>query len=170
MNSAHRQLRFAIRSAVCIAALACASTASAQVGGSRDFGLGLILGNPTGVSAKGYLSPQHAIDGAVGFGILGGEHLRLHADFLWQFPIHSWPVGDLDLHAGIGAMLAAYSHHHDHDHDHGGLGLGARGPVGLSLSFRDAPFDIFLEVALGIWLVKKVSANLDAAIGGRYWF
>jgi hypothetical protein len=148
---------------ICMALLCCASASSAQ---SRDFGLGLILGNPTGVSGKGFLSPKHAIDGAIGFGVLGGEHVRLHADFLWQFPIQSWPVGDLDLYAGIGAMLAAYSDHHDH----GGLGLGARGPVGLALSFREAPFDIFIEVALGIWFVRKVNANIDAALGGRYWF
>ena len=44
-----------------------------------------------------------------------------------------------------------------------------RAPFGLAMMF-DAPFDVFLEVAAGLWLVEKVGFHLDAAIGGRYWF
>ena len=48
--------------------------------------------------------------------------------------------------------------------------IGARAPFGLALMFSEAPFDVFVEVAAGLWLVRKVSFGVDVAIGGRYWF
>jgi hypothetical protein len=143
-----------------------ASTARAQE--ARGFGLGLIIGNPTGVSGKGFLSPEHAIDGAVGFGLLGGEDLQLHADFLWHFPIKQWSSAALDLYLGVGPWLGFHGHGGRNERETD-VSIGARAPFGLAVMF-DAPFDVFLEVAAGLRLVRKVGFHLDAAIGGRYWF
>jgi hypothetical protein len=134
----------------------------------RGFGLGLIIGNPTGVSMKGFLSRENAIDGAVGFGVLGGEGLHVHADYLWHFEVKRWDTAALDLYLGAGPMLGLHTHGHPHgDDDH--VFIGARAPFGLAMMF-DAPFDVFLEVAAGLWLIQDVRFHLDAAIGGRYWF
>jgi hypothetical protein len=38
------------------------------------------------------------------------------------------------------------------------------------MAFVNAPFDVFVELAAGLWIVEKVKVDLDAAIGGRYWF
>ena len=70
--------------------LALAPSAHAQRGG--DFGLGLIIGDPTGLSGKGFVSETNAIDFAVGFSFIHGDHLQLHADYLWHFDIKRWPV------------------------------------------------------------------------------
>jgi hypothetical protein len=137
--------------------------ASAQ---QRDFGLGLIIGDPTGLSLKGFLSENTAIDGAVGLELIDGDDLAVHADFLWQFPIKQWDSAALDLYLGVGPALGIHTHKRDHDH----LDLGARAPFGLDVTFNPAPFDVFLEVAAKLWIVEKVHLGLDAAIGGRYWF
>jgi hypothetical protein len=143
-------------------AVASSKTAAQETG---DFGLGLILGDPTGVNCKYMLSPDMAIDGAIGFGVIGGGHLHIHSDFLWQFDIQQWPAGSLDLYLGVGPTLAVGNKKADAD-----LLLGVRGPLGVSFLFSKVPLDIFLEVAIGLFIVEKVDWDVDAAIGVRYWF
>jgi hypothetical protein len=139
------------------------ATGSAAAQNTNDFGLGLILGDPTGANCKYMLSPEMAIDGAIGFGIIGGDHLNIHADFLWQFDIQQWPAGSLDLYLGVGPKLAVGRGKTD-------LLLGARAPIGVSFLFSKVPIDIFLEVAIGLFIVEEVDLDVDAAIGARYWF
>ena len=136
--------------------------------GGNEFGLGLIIGNPTGISGKYFLSREIAIDGAFGLGVIGGEHLRIHGDVLWHFGITQWPAAGLDLYVGVGPVLGSHNHNNNNNHD--SLWVGARGPFGASLTFNGAPFDIFLEIAANLWLVEDVRFDLDAALGGRYWF
>ena len=163
---AFRSGRFLLVAFFALTPLAASGTAAAQY--DRGFGLGLIIGDPTGVSMKGFMTPETAIDGAVGFGLLGGEDLHVHADFLWHFEVQRWDSAKLDLYLGVGPELGVHFHDHPRD-DHNDLRIGARGPFGLSVMF-DAPFDVFLEVAAGLWLIDKVGFHLDAAIGARYWF
>ena len=43
----------------------------------RKLGLGLMLGNPLGGNIKGWVNESQAIDGGIGLGFLGGEHLQV---------------------------------------------------------------------------------------------
>ena len=151
----------------CVVMLA-PSEASAQRGGKAggDFGLGLILGDPTGVTGKHVLSASNAIDWAVGFGTINGRHLHVHADYLWEWELYRWPSAAMNLHAGVGPKLGFRDRRNNDDV----FLLGARGPVGLNWRFTKAPFDVFIEIAAGLWIVENVDFDLDAAIGGRYWF
>jgi hypothetical protein len=154
-------------------ALTSTARAQAQAQAGGDFGLGLIIGDPTGLSGKGFVSETNAIDFAVGFAFIRGEHLQLHADYLWHFDIKRWSSAQLDLYLGVGPKLGlGFGHDHpgpDHG-DHDWIGIGARGPFGLSMRFLEAPFDVFLEVAAGLWILPDPHFDLDAAIGGRFWF
>ena len=130
-----------------------------------DFGLGVIVGDPTGLSGKYMLATEHAIDFAAGLGFLGGDHWHVHADYLWHMRVKKWPTTTLDVYLGAGPKLGIK--------DKKGTGavlIGARGPVGISIGFLEAPFDVFVEVAAGLWIVDKVDLDVDAALGGRYWF
>ena len=150
------------------------ASAPARADKGGDFGLGLIIGDPTGLSGKGFVSETNAIDFAVGFGLLGGDHLHVHADYLWHFDIKRWSSAQLDLYLGVGPKLGM--HFHDGPGwdrgrgDEDWIGIGARGPFGLAMRFLEDPFDIFLEVAAGLWIVPDPHFDLDAAIGARYWF
>ena len=81
--------RFAVRLAVLALLIAAPGSASAQDESSGSekgtLGLGLIIGEPTGVSAKLYLSDDTAIAAAAGSAVLGGG-LQVHADYL----LHPW--------------------------------------------------------------------------------
>ena len=128
------------------------------------FGLGVIVGDPTGLSLKGYAGDL-AIDGAVGFGLIGGNHLAAHVDVLWQPQLASLNRANMLLHFGVGPKFAIWD-----GGDNDGFALGARVPVGLTFAFTRAPVDVFIEASAGLWIISNVDFDLDAAVGARYWF
>jgi hypothetical protein len=134
------------------------------------FGLGLIVGEPTGVSAKYYLADDTAIDAAVG-GALIGRGWQIHGDFLW----HPWLIDTtesfaLPVYLGVGArVLARDAGGGDDDHTR----IGLRVPVGLLFDFTRVPLDVFVEFVGVVDYRTKGDAfglDLNAGAGVRYYF
>ncbi len=133
------------------------------------FGLGLIIGSPTGISGKLYLNRRNAVDFAVGGAFLNRRGLHAHADYLW----HPLMLADdeaffLPLYVGIGARVLDHGYGKDDDDFH----LGARAPVGILFDFKQIPLDVFLEIALIVDLIEDHGDLLDlnAGAGVRYYF
>ena len=155
------------------------ATTSRSYAAGGNFGLGLILGSPTGISGKFYLAPNAAIDAALGIGI--GEDIHLHVDYLFEgSDVAKQPGFRLGWFAGIGARLADtddedFTHNHGngvrHRHDHDELDFGPRVPVGLEFRVDELrQLEVFAEVALGIDLIEDTGLTIDAGIGARYFF
>jgi hypothetical protein len=136
-----------------------------RLGWAQDsgFGLGIIVGDPNGLSLKAYIGPTVAIDGAVGLGLITGNHLAAHLDFLWEWRVTSWERANLAFYIGVGPKLGIFS-------DPDVLRVGARVPLGLTFQFTRVPLDLFFEAAPGLWFVDDVDFDLDAAVGLRFWF
>lgn len=151
-----------------------ASTAHARGARRGGTGLGLSLGDPTGINFKTFVGSSTAFDATAGLGFLGGNHLALNAGLVWHNALGGLGGAPVDWYYGLGAKLGYYDHDHDHhkhhNHDHDHLRLGARAPLGVSVMLTGVPIDIFLEVAAGLWVVEHVDFDLDGAIGFRYWF
>ena len=133
------------------------------------FGLGLILGSPTGVSAKLYLNKRNAIDFALGFAFLNRRGIAVHADYLWHpVMLATDEAFFLPLYFGVGARILDHDRGSDDDDFH----LGARVPVGILFDFKTIPLDVFLEVALVVDIIKDHGdvIDLNAGIGARYYF
>ena len=125
------------------------------------FGLGIVFGEPTGLSAKMWTSQKTAIDAAVAWSFVGTGWLHLQADFLiHNFDLISVSEGSLPVYFGIGAYLGMSSD----------FGLGARIPVGIAYHFEGAPVEIFAEVAPGLALLPAISFYVGGGIGVRYYF
>ncbi|MEJ7597622.1 MAG: hypothetical protein WKG01_06905 [Kofleriaceae bacterium] len=139
------------------------ATARAEGG---PFGLGIILGTPSGVTGEYRLSAKTAIDGAIGLDVIDDRHFYAHFDFLFLLPdlLSGGSVG-LSPYLGVGAFLTDFGSKADDR-----LGLGARVPFGLSLDFRRAPLQIFGEAVLGLLLVPDVDLGVGGAVGFRYYF
>lgn len=125
------------------------------------FGLGVIFGEPTGLSAKMWTSEKTAIDAAVAWSFVGSGWLHVHADFL----IHNYELidvnqGALPVYFGVGGFVSFSSD----------LGLGARVPFGLAYQFEGAPVDIFAEVVPGLSLLPEIRFYIGGGIGVRYFF
>ncbi len=139
-------------------------------------GLGIILGEPSGVSAKLYLSDDQAIAGAAGSALVGGG-LQVHGDYLWH-PVILEDRDKFVLPLYVGPGLRVFQH----DRGEGGdddVHLGIRGVGGLVFDFKEGiPLDVFVEVAAVLDVVlasddddhSGVGIALNAGAGARYYF
>ncbi len=124
-------------------------------------GLGLIFGEPTGLSAKMWTSERTALDAAVAWSFSGLGWVHIQADFLiHNYDIISVSKGKLPLYYGVGAYTAFSSN----------FGLGIRVPLGLAYQFEGAPVEVFVEVAPGLALLPALGFYIGGGIGARYFF
>ncbi|MCA9727160.1 MAG: hypothetical protein KC729_05705 [Candidatus Eisenbacteria bacterium] len=136
---------------------AAAGTARAE----GNLGLGIIAGEPTGISMKLWTSNRTALDGAVAWSF--DEAVHLHADYLWHFfDRFDIDEGYLPLYVGVGGRTQL--------HDVGKDELGFRIPFGASYLFENAPVDIFGEVAPVMNVAPDTELKAEGAIGVRYFF
>jgi hypothetical protein len=134
-------------------------------GQSDGFGLGIITGEPTGISFKFWTSGNSAIDGAAAWSLSDENSLHLHADYMiHEFSLIDVEKGQLPVHYGIGGRIKVRD---DDDKDDV---IGIRFPVGLTYLFEEAPFDLFLEVVPVMDVAPDTELDFNAALGGRYWF
>ncbi len=65
-------------------------------------GVGIIVGEPTGLSAKSWISSRDAVDAGVAWSV-SNEWFRIHADYLRHaFDLIPVEQGQLPLYYGIG--------------------------------------------------------------------
>ncbi len=156
------------------ALLLCAGLLVLAAGGAAaqdaGFGAGVVLGEPTGLSAKYWLSGNDAVDFAAAWSFYrraGKDNddrgaLYLHGSYLRHFfgLIDGGREGRLVPYAGIGGKVAFSDDFY----------LGVRFPLGLAYMFRRAPLDIFLEISPALILVPGTAFDAGAGLGVRYWF
>jgi len=144
---------------------------------NKTFGLGLELGEPTGLTGKYFVAPDRAIDFGVGdiyhYGDRSGLHVYL--DYLWHpVSLVSTEAFELPFYFGIGGRIWAF------DYNCGGCAdayaFGVRVPVGISFDFNNVPIDLFaqfvfvLDFYSGYIDHHAVYGDLDFSIGARYYF
>jgi hypothetical protein len=125
------------------------------------FGIGIIIGEPTGLSGKYWLSEKSAVDGGLAWSYLNEGAFHIHADIL----VHSYNLihvskGQLPLYLGLGARIKLASD----------TRIGARIPLGINYHFGSAPLDVFFEVVPILELIPATDFDINAAIGIRYFF
>ena len=127
---------------------------------SKGFGVGVILGEPTGISLKNWISQSTAFDAGIAWGFGRKGALHVHADYL----IHEYEViktnhGRLPIYYGVGGRILLS----------GDSRVGVRGVVGLDYMFESIPLDIFFEVVPIFDLVPRTSFSFNAGLGCRYF-
>ena len=173
-------MRFALALAVAIgiAAPAHADTEDDSVRGTDkgNFGVGIILGEPTGITAKLYLKDDVAVQGAVGSAFVGGG-LQVHADYVFHpYILQSRPSFVLPFYVGPGVRLIDYTSGRDDSSGNStsAFALGVRGVAGLLFDFKNVPLDAFAEVA-GVFEYEfrtgaGFALRLNFGGGVRYYF
>ncbi len=134
---------------------------SAMAKDQRTFGLGVILGEPTGLSAKLWTSRTTALDGSLAWSFGRKDAFHMHGDFLLHdYSLIKISEGKLPVYYGIGGRLKLQVE----------TLLGVRFPLGLNYQFARAPFDIFIEIVPILELIPATDFNMNAAIGVRFFF
>ena len=128
----------------------------------KDFGLGIIIGEPTGVSGKLWLGGNNALDMAAAWSFKGSGSMLLQADYVWhKFNLIRVSSGKLPLYFGIGGRVIFGSKD---------TYFGARIPVGLNYIFSGTPLDIFVEIVPILDLAPSTDFDISGGLGIRFWF
>lgn len=133
----------------------------------RRFGLGIIAGEPTGVTGKGFLSNRLAFSGIASWSFLD-DAFTLIGDFTYEvleIPVSAREI-TLPFYVGGGAKLGF---------DRGGTNdgdtlFGVRVPVGVAAQWVNHPVEVFLEVGPGIELIPETEFDITGGLGVRYYF
>lgn len=158
-----------MRKAMLIGMLALLVVPAAEVQAQRSgAGLGIIVGEPTGLSAKFWQSRRAAVDFAAAWSFEGDDAFHLHGDVIWhKFDLFNVDEGDLAFYYGIGARVRFYGDNDDEDD----VDLGLRIPLGLDYMFGGGtPLDLFFELVPILELTPETDVSLNASLGLRYWF
>jgi len=139
----------------------------------HGFGMGLILGEPTGLSAKLWTSKQNAFDFGLGVSVGGdrisykgnynsGSRIHFHMDYLWHSFNAISSTERFPLYYGIGGRFNTGG-----DYD-GSIGI--RGVFGIAWFPHSTPIDVFVELVPVFQLTSSVGFGIDAGLGVRYFF
>ena len=132
-----------------------------------NFGMGIAVGAPTGVTGKLWLEDWTAVQFSFGGALGQYNDVGATADYLFQF--RPFDVGDpevsVQVHIGpgihVGGNTAAEWT--------GRWLIGPRGVGGFSIMKRDMPFDLYMEIAPTIYLVDGAGWSMNGQIGLRHY-
>ncbi|MFW5711994.1 MAG: hypothetical protein ACOC7X_00135 [Spirochaetota bacterium] len=134
------------------------------IGGSaaavENFGLGAVVGEPTGITGKMFLSDNSAVDATLSWSFVK-DKLYVHSDYLHHIPgVFGPDVPELLVYTGIGGMIELKE-----DPE-----IGVRIPLGLSYTIPDTPLELFFELAPVVLLAPETTVDLTGGLGARYYF
>jgi hypothetical protein len=129
---------------------------------SKGFGLGVIVGEPTGVSAKYWTTSSTALDFGLGYSFEKNSRLHLHADYLFHVNNLFETTENLALYYGPGARLRIVAN--------GDSRLGFRFDVGLVWIPKNAPIDVFIEIAPLLDIIPETDFSFNGGLGVRFFF
>ncbi|MBI2345664.1 MAG: DUF3996 domain-containing protein [Deltaproteobacteria bacterium] len=133
----------------------------------KRFGLGIVLGDPTGLTGKGYVSERLAVDGIVSWSFID-EAVTLIGDVTYDFfdlSMAGAAVG-IPFYAGVGGKVAFDERGKNADRTL----VGIRVPVGLAFQWAQHPIELFIEVAPGIELAPATTVDITGGLGARFYF
>jgi hypothetical protein len=139
----------------------------------HGFGMGLILGEPTGLSAKLWTSKINAFDFGLGVGLGGdrikykgyynnGGRIHFHIDYLWHSFNAIRSTERFPLYYGIGGRYNSGGGYEG--------SLGVRGVFGIAWFPHSTPIDIFFELVPVFQVTPLTGLGFDAGLGIRYFF
>jgi hypothetical protein len=128
------------------------------------FGIGVNLGQPTGIAAKYMIDHKHAVDAGIGWELSNENDLHIYADYLFHYyDIFEISKGSLPLYYGTGIR---WIYRGDRDNK-----LGFRIPVGLEYLFEDASWGAFLELVPVLNVTQGTDLfDWEGGVGIRYFF
>lgn len=142
------------------------AVSSAQMTGT---GLGLVLGDPTGLSLKSWLSSSSAITVGAAWSFQHDGSLFLWADYtLHSFNItHAADPRSLAFYYGLGGKVSFVNRNEPQGDD---TVIGVRVPLGLMLPIHTAPVDVFLEIVPTLDLAPSTEFGVNGGIGAHLFF
>jgi hypothetical protein len=130
----------------------------------KGYGVGIILGEPSGLSGKYWLNNTNALDFGLGFSFtnFNNSRVQLSCDYLWNKYNLLNSTEKLVVYYGPGVKLLIGGNNDPK--------LGLRGVAGIGWFAKNAPIDVFFELAPVLYLIPGTVFKFDGGIGARYFF
>jgi len=126
-------------------------------------GIGVIAGDPTGITGKLLIDNNNAIDAGIGWKTSGDNELHIYGDFLYHwYDIFEVKQGMLPLYFGGGVRFINRDNNDDK--------FGIRMPVGMEYMFEKISLGAFLELVPVLNLTPDTDFDLEAGMGIRLFF
>ncbi len=149
-------------------------SASAMAGGepygpeARRFGAGLYLGEPSGITLKGYLSKYLAIDGIFAWSFI--DHgLTIIGDVTYDIldiPFTSKGTVTFPFYVGAGGKVAIHGKHEGRRRTIVNIHV----PVGIGAQWQKYPVEIAFEASPGIAVYPDTEFDISGGFAVRYYF
>lgn len=150
-----------MRNLIIAAVLCAASVAHADDG----VGIGLFVGEPTGLDLKLGMGYRSNLDIVLGWDTYrDGRDGYAHLTYLATLGVAHGQAVSVPIRLGIGGAI--YS---DGSFDNG-VNFAVRAPLELGLKFHNAPIELYGEVALLITLIDENNNNDDIGVQGGIGF
>jgi hypothetical protein len=128
---------------------------------NHNLGFGIIIGEPTGITAKLWNRQTVAFDMGAAWSIVSEKHFQIHGDLLLHnFNLFRVETGRMALYYGVGARIWFAAD----------TTVSLRVPFGLSYEFERTPVELFIEVVPMVDLIPATEIGMAGAIGFRYYF
>lgn len=139
--------------------------ASSSPAGSAqgNFGLGVIFGEPTGLTGKIWTTENTGFDLGAAWSFSGDGHFHIYGDYLFHnFGLFDVSKGSLPVYIGIGGRMMFRENADDK--------IGVRFPIGLEYFFEDWPVAVFGEIVPILDLAPETKGDVSGGIGVRFYF
>lgn len=150
-----------------------ATLAFSQISYAKTWGLGAVIGSPTGLSANYFMSEARTIHTTLAYDFGGHDRLQIASHYQWRMNNLQFEQVKLGWFYGAGARLAFKDddHHDKHDHDEDGdVDFGPSGTIGLFHEFEKVPLEVFLKGNLTLNLITDTDVDADVMLGLHYNF
>ena len=135
--------------------------AGLSFGQNGDIGLGIILGEPTGLSAKWWTGKTMAFDAGAAWSFVSGEFFQIHGDLLFHdFNLFKVEKGKMALYYGFGGRVKMADV----------TIISVRVPIGISYQFEKTAIELFLEIVPMLDIVPATEVGIGGGAGFRYYF
>lgn len=140
-------------------------------------GAGIILGNPTGLTAKMWKDSLVAYDAGLSFS--NSDYFLMYGDYLFHYPgsikNKNAFISQLTPYWGVGGIVVLSSANRDSNDKFigkksGSLGLGVRFPFGVEWRPGSPPLGFFAELVPGMSIFPATDILFQGGIGMRYYF
>lgn len=166
---------------LCLAAVFHVSQASAKSTTDRggNFGLGLMLGDPSAITGRYTVDTKTAYQGGVSF--FYKDWTQLYFDWLHLFENgfgkQTEFISQTTPYIGAGAVAVLTSSDRSvsrrsryFDSSDETIAIGVRVPIGAEWRPAQFPIGVFVELAPGLTILPGTYAFLQLGIGARYYF
>ena len=129
----------------------------------KMFGIGVIAGEPTGITGKYLIDNNSAIDAGVGWETSGDNEFHIYGDYLYHlYGLLEVKSGNLPLYFGGGVRFI--------DRENKKNKFGIRIPVGIEYLFDNVPLGAFIELVPVLNITPDTDFDIEGGIGIRFYF